>query len=255
MYTRRHILASGIAAIVLAGSDRVVAGGEDATPAGEEYDPQIDPARFSATIDNPYMPLKPGTTFTFEGISGETAQSNTVTVTADTRDVMGVTCVVVRDQVFEGDTLLEDTLDWFAQDSDGNIWYFGEDSKSYEDGQMSTEGSWEAGVDGARPGIVMKAEPVVGDVYQQEYFPGEAEDMAEVVRTGESVTVPFGTFDDVLVTKEWTPLEPDIVEEKYYAPGIGVVLTDAVQGETERFELVDIQTGGATPEALASPAG
>ncbi len=120
---------------------------------------------------------------------------------------------------------------------------------------MSTTGSWEAGVDGAQPGIIMEANPQVGDTYRQEYYPGEAEDMAEVLETGGSVTVPYGSFDDVLVTKEWTPLEPDVVEHKTYARGIGMVLSESVQGEEERFELVDVQTSSGTPAANASPVG
>lgn len=248
--TRRRAIAMLAAAIPLSTAH---AAARQATPAITPYAPEIDPARFTNAINNRYMPLTPGATYVYDGTSAGTRQTNTVTVTPDTRVVMGVTCVVVRDQVFEGDTLLEDTYDWFAQDADGNVWYFGEDSKAYEDGKVSTEGSWEGGVDGAQPGIVMEAQPVVGDSYRQEYLAGEAEDMAEVVRTGETVAVPFGTYDDVLVTKEWTPLEPDIVEEKYYAPGVGVVLTNAVQGEEERFELVAIQLAEATP-AAATPA-
>ncbi len=244
--SRRSAIAM-IAAAIPFTAGRAVA--RQAAPAATPYAPEIDPARFSTAIDNRYLPFVPGTVFTYQGTTGGEDQRNVVTVTDDTRTVMGVACVVVRDQVFTGDTLTEDTFDWYAQDADGNVWYFGEDSKAYEDGEVDTSGSWEAGVDGAMPGIVMEASPAVGDRYRQEYYVGEAEDMAEVLTIGESATVPFGHFSEVLVTREWTPLEPDIIEHKFYAPGVGMVLSESVQGEEERFELVDLQTG-----ASASPA-
>jgi hypothetical protein len=153
---------------------------------------------------------------------------------------MGIEAVVVVDQVFEDGELVEDTEDWFAQDAEGNVWYLGEETAEYEDGEVvSTEGAWEAGVDGALPGIVMHADPQPGQAYRQEYDEGEAEDMAEVVRLDGTVSVPFGEFTDVVVIKEWTPLEPDVVEEKYYATGIGPVLEVTVVGGSERNELVE----------------
>ena len=135
--------------------------------------------------------------------------------------------------------LVEDTYDWYAQDHEGNVWYFGEETAEYEDGEIvSTAGAWEAGVDGALPGIAMEADPTVGDSYRQEYYPGEAEDMAEVVQTGVSEEVAFGAFDDLIVIEEWTPLEPEVVEEKSYALGVGVVLETTVQGGSGRIELI-----------------
>ena len=194
--------------------------GETCTP-DPTYDPAIDPADFVATIDNPLMPLAPGTRLVYGG-----EENVEVTVTSDTRVVLGVTCVVVRDTVTVGGQLVEDTYDWYAQDTEGNVWYFGEDTKEYENGEVvSTEGSWEAGVDGARPGIVMHAtQPQAGTPYRQEYYPCEAEDMAEVVSVSQSVTVPAGSYDSCLQTREFTPLEPDVNEYKYYAPGVGLVL-------------------------------
>lgn len=147
-----------------------------------------------------------------------------VMVLTDTRPVMGITATVVRDTVTEGGQLIEDTFDWFAQDVDGNVWYLGEESVEFRNGEpVSTAGSWEAGVDGALPGIIMPANPTVGQAYRQEYYVGEAEDMAEITATGQHVEVPLGTFDDVLVTREWTPLQPRTDERKYYAPGVGVI--------------------------------
>ena len=137
--------------------------------------------------------------------------------------------------------MIEDTYDWYAQDQDGNVWYLGEDVKDYEDGQVvSTAGSWEAGVDGAQPGIIMQAQPRVGLTYQQEYYEGEAEDAAEILSVDERVTIPYGTFDQVLKTRDFTPLEPDVEEEKYYAQGVGSVLAVTVKGGSARLELVAV---------------
>jgi hypothetical protein len=204
----------------------------------ETYDPLIDPADFVATVDNPLMPLVPGTVYVYEG-GGETIE---VTVTSDTRDILGVTCVVVRDTVSVDGEIVEDTNDWFAQDVDGNVWYMGEDTAEYEDGEIvSTAGSWEAGVDGAKPGIVMPADPAVGDIYRQEYYACEAEDMGEIVSLAESADVPYGTFDNCLMTRDTTPLEPYANEHKYYCPGVGVVLEVDVNTGT-RVELVSVTT-------------
>ncbi|HLA82214.1 MAG TPA: hypothetical protein VJP78_11460 [Thermoleophilia bacterium] len=199
----------------------------------------IDPADFSTTIDNKHFPLEPGTTYIYE--SGDGGTRIEVVVTNETKVIQGVTCVVVRDTVTEGGALVEDTYDWYAQDKDGNVWYFGEDTKEYQDGQVvSTAGSWEAGVKGAVPGYIMKAEPRVGDRYQQEYLKGEAEDMAEVLALDASATVPYGSFAQVLKTKEWTPLEPDVEEEKLYAPGVGLIRIEVVKGGSGVEQLVQV---------------
>ena len=233
---------------VLAGGAILPAAAQEATPT---YSVTIDPAAFTAEVDNPYFPLTPGTTWIYEGESDGEVEHNEVIVTHETRDVMGVTCVVVRDVVSIGGEVVEDTIDWYAQDADGNVWYFGEESKDYEDGELvSTEGSWEAGVDGALPGIVMLADPAAGDSYQQEYYAGEAEDRGEVFALGETVTVPYGTFEDVLVTADINPLEPGKVEHKSYAPGVGLILSEYVEGGDERVELIDVRLEPeATPEA------
>src|ERR671910_2614150 len=182
------------------------------------YTPHIDPAEFTTKVDNEYFPMKPGTTFIYEG-KGERDEMR---VTHHTKKVMGVECVVVDDRAWEDGKLIERTYDWFAQDNKGTVWYFGEDTKEYEDGKVvSTKGSWEAGVDGAKAGIIMPADPKVGHSYHQEYYPGEAMDMARVLSLEASVTVPYGSFDDVLETKEWTPLQPGFSEKKYYVRGVG----------------------------------
>ena len=213
--------------------------------AGVPYVPSIDPADFSTTIDNPFFPLLPGTTFIYEG--GD--EHIEVTVTADTRLVMGVETVVVRDTVTVEDTVTEDTYDWYAQDRAGNVWYFGEDTRSFDGGPAGDPagdpaGSWEAGVDGAQPGIVMLADPRGGDVYRQEFLQGEAEDLALVRRLDGAIKVRARSYSDVLVTEEWTPLEPDTVEYKYYARGIGNVAERVVVGGNEKMDLVEVRNPG-----------
>lgn len=205
-----------------------------------DYDPVLDPADFVAEVDNPYFPLPAGSTRTYEGTDEDGAVEEVeVEVLEETRDVLGIAATVVRDTVTVDGELVEDTYDWFAQDVDGNVWYLGEDVRDYEDGEVvSTDGSFEAGVDDARPGIVMPADPQVGDAYRQEYDPGNAEDVAEVVAVGESVTIGLGTFEDVLVTEDWNPLEPEVLERKSYAPGIGVVYEEKVQGGAGEVELI-----------------
>jgi hypothetical protein len=206
----------------IVGSVLVLVAGCASSSSQEEdkaYTPHINPADFTTTIDNEYFPMKPGTTFVYEGGGAEHSE---MTVTHDTKKVMGVECVVVEDIEWEGDMLIERTYDWFAQDKEGTVWYFGEDTKEYENGKVvSTKGSWEAGVDGAKPGIIMQADPKMGQSYRQEYYKGEAEDMARVLSLNESVRVPYGSFDHVMETKEWTPLQPVFFERKYYVRGVG----------------------------------
>lgn len=211
---------------------------------GGDYAPEVDPANFVDAIDNPYLPFAVGSRWVYEGESAEGRERVVVEVTDQTKEIMGITAVVVRDTVHADGVIVEDTFDWFAQDRDGNVWYLGEDSTSYENGQPAgTEGSWEAGVDGALPGIAMPADPAVGDAYRQEFYEGEAEDMADVRRTGEALETPAGQYDDVLVTGEWSPLEPEVVEEKYYAPGVGNIAAISVAGEPDRLELVSFTAG------------
>lgn len=218
-------------------------GGSSSGPEGEcapdpAYNPPIDPADFTDAVDNPLWPLVPGTRYVYQ--SGD--ETIEVTVTDDTKQILGISTIVVHDVVSVGDEIIEDTYDWYAKDAAGNVWYFGEDTKEYEDGGLvSTAGSWEAGVDGARPGIVMHAvQPETGSPYRQEYYACEAEDMAEVVSLSEAVTVPFGSFDGCLQILEFTPLEPGVNEYKYYAPGVGLVLEVDVNSGS-RTELIEMK--------------
>ncbi len=244
---------AAVPALVLASVLLVAGCGEGALPV--EYPPQgvdeltiptpsPDPDDFVDGIDNPWLPLVPGSTWTYES-TGEEPETVTVTVTDETRVVAGVTTTVVHDVVTGPDgEVVEDTYDWFAQDEDGNVWYFGEQSTEYdEQGRPDPAGSWEAGVDGALAGLVMPADPRVGDAYEQESYPGEAEDRATVLSLDEQVTVPFGGYEDVLMTEDTTPLEPGIAEHKYYARGVGVVLERTVLGGSESLELVEHTAG------------
>jgi len=210
---------------------------------GAPYDPVIDPSNFVTRIDNPYFPLTPGTTFIYEGQTAEGFEHDEFAVTHNTRVIQGVTCVEVHDTVTVDGELTEDTLDWFAQDRDGNVWYFGENTHELEDGLITTiDGTFMAGVNGDKPGIVMKAHPAIGDFYRQEFSLANAEDFAETLSLTESVTVPAGTFHNCLKSQETTPLETDLLEHKFYAPGVGNVLTvDATTGDRE--ELVRIRRG------------
>lgn len=209
------------------------------------YSPNIGPADFVGQVDNKYFPLEPGTTYVYKGTTEEGTERVEVTVTNDTKRVMGVECIVRRDKVFVNDELVEDTMDWHAQDKEGNVWYLGEAVKDYENGKVvSTDGSWEAGVDGAKPALIMPADPKVGEIYHQEYYPGQAMDKGKVLALDESTTVPYGSFDDVLKTRDWNPLAPDgAVQHKYYAPGIGLILEEAVTGTKETVELIELKKG------------
>ena len=208
------------------------------------YDPRLDPDNFINPLNitwataNPYMPLVPGLVKIFE--SGD--ETITVTVTDRTREIMGITAVVVSDVVEEGGELIEVTDDWFAQDNAGNVWYMGEHVLNYEDGVISDlDGSFEAGEDFARAGILVKATQVIGDVYRQEWFLDEAEDMAMVVAIDASEDAPAANCSEsCLQTREWSPLEPDVSEYKFYAPYIGVIVAYEVEEPGEREELVDI---------------
>jgi len=202
----------------------------------------INPDNFVSSVTNKFFPLQPGTTFFYEGAKEGAPTSDEVYVTRETKEILGVTCTVVHARSFEDGVLVEDTFDWYAQDVDGNVWYFGEDTKELDpDGNViSTEGSWEAGVNGAQPGIIMEADPKKGDHYYQEVAPDVAEDQAQVLSLDESACVPYGCFDNLLLTKEWTQLERGVVEQKYYAEDIGFIRGVMVKGGDEHTELVRI---------------
>ena len=205
----------------------------------------LDPAEFTTKIDNPYWPMKVGSRWVYRETDAEGAVTRVeVTVTDQTKTITGIESVVVHDIVTEDGEVKEDTLDWYAQDADGNIWYMGEDTKEYENGKVSsTKGSWEAGVDGAQAGIIVPAHPKPGLSYREEYYKGEAEDAADVLSLNARAKVPFGTFDHVLQTRNVTPLDADLVEEKFYARGVGMVLAITVSGGSDREVVVRYREG------------
>ncbi len=211
---------------------------------GGDHQPVIEPADFVDEIDNPYLPLAPGSRWVYEGDSDGELERIEVVVTDERRDVMGVSTVVVRDTVHVDGELVEDTFDWFAQDRDGNVWYFGEDSREFEGGvAVNADGSWEAGIDGALPGIAMPGVPTVGFAYRQEFDAGNAEDMGEILEAGVARSIGLDTFPDVVVTRDWSPLEPEIVEEKWYARGVGAIYATHTAGPAGTVELIDFTPG------------
>jgi hypothetical protein len=202
----------------------------------------LDPADFVTTIDNPFWPMSAGVRWTYvETDANGAEQQIVVEVTRDTRQILGITATVVHDQATQGGEVVEDTYDWYAQDSAGNVWYLGEDTKEYQNGQVvSTEGSWEAGVGGALPGVVMPANPQAGMTYRQEFYARHAEDVAIVLGLDEQVALDSRSYTGVLMTRETTALEPDLVELKFYAPDVGLVLELGLSPELTRSELVQL---------------
>ncbi|MBM7831356.1 hypothetical protein JOE59_002061 [Agromyces cerinus] len=218
----------------------------------------LDPADFTTEIDNPYWPMEPGTRWSYVELDPDGGELTVdVTVTSETKLIAnGIEARVVRDTVSRGGEIVEDTFDWYAQDASGAIWYLGEDTAEFEHGEIvSREGSFEAGVDGALPGIALPAHPAPGMEYRQEYSAGIAEDNGAVLSVEELVEVPYGIFDSALLTRDTNALEPDVAELKLYATGIGPVLTLDISGGSGREELVDVTTvpGGTGTGPLGSP--
>jgi len=229
MGARSIILA--VAGVVLIA---VLSGGAGATGSG-----------FSPRIDNPWFPLKPGTTYVYRGVKDGQPSRDVLTVTHKTKTIAGAQCVVVNDQLYLRGRLHERTTDWYTQDKSGNVWYFGESTAELDrNGHVtSTEGTWQAGRNGAKPGIYMPARPTVGQSGRQEFYKKHAEDHFEVLSLHAEVRVPYVTSKNALLTKEWTPLEPGVIDHKYYVRGIGNVLEQTVKGGDERNVLVSRRRG------------
>jgi hypothetical protein len=202
-----------------------------------DYDPDVDASDLSAEITNPLMPFPVGATWSYSAETEDGTETIDIVVLAENQDVWGVSARVVRDTVFVAGEMVEDTFDWYGQDSRGHVWYLGEDTTEYENGvPICNCGAWESGVDGALPGIVMLADPQLGDEYRQEYYEGEAEDYAEVVELDVTVEVPAGSFDGCIKTRDRSAIEPGLDEYKYYCPGVGNVLVE--EGDV-RVELIE----------------
>jgi hypothetical protein len=200
------------------------------------------PPGFSARVDNPWYPLKPGTTYTYLGAKDGHPARDVLTVTHRTRTIGGASCVVVEDRLYLSGRLEERTTEWYSQDALGNVWYFGENTAELDaKGRVkNTDGTWRAGVNGARPGIFMFTHPRIGHSAQQEFYKGQAEDHFQVLSLNARVAVPYVSSRSALLTKEWTPLEPGTIDHKLYVRGIGTVLEQTVKGGTERAALVSV---------------
>jgi hypothetical protein len=207
---------------------------------------ELDPKDFLAQIDHPFWPMSPGSRWTYREVGPTGAiQTVEVSVTDEARTILGIEATVVHDVVSRDGQTIEDTKDWYAQDRWGNVWYLGEDTREFENGEViSTAGSWEAGVDGAQAGVILPGSPSAGMAYRQEYYQGRAEDAGEIVSLEEKAAVPFGTFEHLLMTRDYTPLQPNLVEHKFYAQGVGPILSVTVSGGAGREELVDYSPGG-----------
>jgi hypothetical protein len=210
---------------------------------GPNANPPFDPNNFVSGVTNPFFPLPPGRIEFYQGETPDGAQTDSVEVLSETKMILGIAATVVHDKVYTGSSLTEDTFDWYAQDKDGNVWYLGEDTKELENGQVvSTEGSWEAGVNGAEAGIIMWADPGVhlGEEYRQEFARGVAQDLGKVVAVDQSVTVPYGSLTGCVKTEDRSALEPGILENKFYCPQIGIAFEMTFQGGSDRNELVEV---------------
>jgi hypothetical protein len=222
------------------------AGGAASTALPQGSEPvDLDPADFTTRIDNPYWPMTPGSRWVYREAEDGSVMRVVVTITNETKRIAnGIEARVVHDAVSENGQPVEITDDYYAQDSDGNIWYLGEATAEYEHGKVATRaGSFEAGVDGAQAGIALPGEPQPGQTYRQEYYAGEAEDRGEVLSLDGQAEVPYGHFADVLQTRDTNPLEPKVEEQKFYAKGVGPVLTLDISGATGREELLTYTPG------------
>jgi hypothetical protein len=232
------LIAAGVVGIAVAGGGHHLGRARDTAAA-----PVFDPGNFTAgaPVTNTYFPLPIGRTLTYTGIKDGQTQRDVVTITGQTKTILGIRATVVHDEADHNGTLLEKTDDWYAQDDQGNVWYLGEDTAAYgKNGKVDTTGSWQAGVNGAVPGIIMEGNPQVPDAYRQEFLAGQAEDTAWIVDLGGTVTVPYGRVRNVLTTLEATVLEPGAYDQKVYGPGIGIVLEQALTGPNEVAKLVSV---------------
>jgi len=209
----------------------------------------LDPANFTAVVDNAYLPRVPGSRFVYEGQTESGFERVELEVLTETKTILGISTTVVRDTVTLDGAVIEDTYDWIAQDTTGNVWYFGEDVSDYQDGKLTSKtGSWEAGVDGALPGILMPADPTarVGETFLQEYDAGEAEDTARILKADVSIETPMGVFDQVVQTYEFTPLDPESQEHKFFAAGLGSIkIIDLTTGD-EKVLIEYVPAAGST---------
>jgi len=233
-------LAVAVAVLALAGCG---GGGSKSSSLPQGTKPvKLDPANFTTTIDNPYWPIRPGSHWVYREVEDGEVHRDDVTVTNQTKTLGGIEARVVHDRVSQNGETLENTDDYYAQDSDGNLWYLGEDTSEYKNGKLKTkEGSWAYGVDGAQPGVIVPASPKQGMKYREEYYAGHAEDAAEILSVGSQVQVPYGRFHNAVLTRNFSTIEPTVEEMKLYAKGVGPVMELVVSGGSGRTELLSFK--------------
>lgn len=239
------VLVGALTVITAAAGPAAAAGGRCPLPRfgpGADYHPHINPAHFSAHVTNPWYPLRVGATWLYAGRDGGDPVVDVVKSTRHTRMIEGVRTLIVADRLFAAGHLAERTSDYFAQDSCGNVWYFGEDTAELgvHGRVLNTDGTWHAGAHGAQPGVFMQAHPQVGRRFRQEWSRGVAEDTFVVRDRSTKVTVPLGSFTHALRTTEFSRLEPKVIDSKYYVRGIGDVKELTVRGPRETLRLVDV---------------
>ena len=240
----RKLLAA-VAAMALAGAIAVWVTQADASPGGGSsvsYEPVLSPANFVGVIDNPYFPLPVGRTLIYRGIKDGQSMVDTVTVTNQTKVIEGITATAVSDVSTHESTVLEKTTDWYAQDATGTVWYLGEDTSAFNpNGTVDTSGSWQSGVNDGEPGIIMESNSQIPDAYRQEYAAGNAEDTAWIVNTSGSITIPLGRVHNVLTSLEFARIEPGVIDQKIYAPGLGIAVERSMTGPLEVDRLVNVK--------------
>lgn len=205
--------------------------------------PLPPPSRFVARVDNPWFPLRPGTVYVYRGRKDGERSRDMMSVFTEQKTILGIRATVVSDKLYLRGRIEERTRDWYAQDRTGNVWYLGEaTAELYPSGAVRTrEGSWRAGVEGARAGIFMPAHPRPGGSGIQEMLEGEAEDHFRVLSLSARVHTPAASSRHALLTREWTPLEPGVVDHKLYVKGIGTFREETVKGGEELNELVEVR--------------
>jgi len=252
IHTRAILALAAVSALIGGGSAAVAAtkaGSQASGPiesgAGPGWPAALSPSDFVARVDNPWFPLQPGSEYRYTGLKDRSETVDVVRVTDRAKRILGVKTTVVHDVVAVNGRPEEETNDFYAQDRHGNVWYFGEATKTLDSHghTISTEGSFQAGVNGARAGVLIPGHPKVGLVARQEFSPGQAEDHFRVLDLNAEVSVPFVSSRNALRTREWTPLEPDVLDNKYYVRGIGTVREIAVKGPVERLRLVSFNKG------------
>lgn len=200
----------------------------------------IVPENFVSGIDNPYLTYEPGTTFIYKVKDSREDEEIRIEVTDRTKEVLGVTAIVVVDSDWEAGELVESTEGLFAQDIDGNVWILAEQSIEYEDGVIVDEDIWSTGVDGALPGIVMKADPLPGDIYLNEYYKDLNEAGVGILSLDASASTPHGSFTDCLKVRDWSPQDPHEIEYKYYCKEVSTLVLDETEDSDYREELTEV---------------